>query len=540
MARQRNNERKRDDAWWLEQWQKSVDAQHAREKARLRRWPGHLKEHEGRAPYSAWLVVPSDAADYGLRPLGGGAPYWASPFIWTESLDPSGNPVAGEENHLVARVFNLGAASAAPTRVDFYWADPSVGLGAADAHFIGSEFVEIQPMSSRVVRCATPWVPTYLNGGHECVFVHCDNHVLDPLRVPFAPWADRHVGQKNLTVLPATSQAFMVWVPGIAEGVRGTLRAMALRGRLQRMALPGAETPAQLYALAAARLLGGAFPRQATVRRVEAARPRTPVTGRVMEVGEVLASVELDPESVWRAHEASECCDCGPAANAGEPLPADRGTGWGGTRVLDVEAGAGMRRRVVLKLRELALEPGEFVVLNLTYVAAGGLRGGYVLVLAPPDRHADPSFHSPKDDPMQTSSDKGGALQALVVEQFPQAKLTLEVARTLQKHLPLTSVDELRNIARYGNVVGTALSPEWIESLGLKELLPIRDERDLVRKIAGVMNVLAHVRAQGLRPGIDPVADAAAQVLGQDGRGSIPSHHFSGPSVFGTDRGKGE
>lgn len=126
--------------------------------------------------------------------------------------------MAGAENHIVARIFNLGAATAAPTKVDFFWSDPSVGLGAAEAHFIGTEYVEVQPMTSQVVRCATPWIPSYLNDGHECVFVQCDNHVLDPLLLPFQPWADRHVGQRNMHVLPAVAQAFHLWAPAGIEG----------------------------------------------------------------------------------------------------------------------------------------------------------------------------------------------------------------------------------------------------------------------------------------------------------------------------------
>ncbi|WP_459204454.1 hypothetical protein ACQVRV_18790 (plasmid) [Ralstonia pseudosolanacearum] len=200
------NDGKRDDAWWLDQWKRSDAVLRRQQQARA--WSSYVKEQTEQARYSAWLVLPCNASDYGPRALPSGTPYWASPFVWAERPSPSGNPVAGAENHIVARVVNLGAATTAPTKVDVFWSDPSVGLGAADAHFIGTESVEVQPMASQVVRCATPRIPSDLNDGHECVFVQCDNHVLDRLRLPFPPWADRHVGQRNMHVLQAVTQAF--------------------------------------------------------------------------------------------------------------------------------------------------------------------------------------------------------------------------------------------------------------------------------------------------------------------------------------------
>lgn len=204
----RQNDGKRDDAWRLDQWKQSDAVLRRQQQARERARPCDVKEQTERARYSAWLVLPGNASDYGLRALPSGTPYWASPFVWAERPSPSGNPVAGAENHIVARVFNLGAATAAPTKIDVFWSDPSVSLGAADAHFIGTESVEVQPMASQVVRCATPRIPSDLNDGHECVFVQCDNHVLDRLRLPFQPWADRHVGQRNMHVRQAVTQAF--------------------------------------------------------------------------------------------------------------------------------------------------------------------------------------------------------------------------------------------------------------------------------------------------------------------------------------------
>jgi len=163
-----------------------------------------LAESKGRT-YTPWLLIRYNATDMGMRPLPSGTPFWASPDISVESSDVLGRPVAGEPNFLHARVFNLGKAPSSPTRVQFYWGDPSLGLGGATMNLIGTEWVEIPAHASRDVRCNTPWVPVMVNGGHECVMVNTHNPLLDPIVQPFRAWLDRHVGQRNLTVIPSAA-----------------------------------------------------------------------------------------------------------------------------------------------------------------------------------------------------------------------------------------------------------------------------------------------------------------------------------------------
>jgi hypothetical protein len=550
MATKGKDKSDKDEAYWLEQWKASEEVLRRRAAATRRAWPGWVKEQTGRARYSAWLTIPCSASDYGMRPLVAGTPYWASPFIWVESPSSSGNPVAGAENHLLVRVFNLGTATAAPTKVDFYWSDPSVGLGAADAHFVGTEMVEVQPMSSLVVRCATPWIPTYLNDGHECTFIQCDNHVLDPLLQPFAPWADRHVGQRNLHVLPPVPQSFMLWAPNGIDGVRTQLRGLALRGTLRTLSTRQAgRTPAQLFGEAAARILAGLWPAQITARREKTAaqaQAAAAVSAVRIDCAEVIESVRIvaTRARATGCPAAPDCCGdgkhgpgrdwcdqpaAGEAANAGEQL-------------LQLDDAAGMAQQIEVRLRAVPLRANEFIVLNLTCVAAGKVRGGYVLVLVHPDWLKETLTHHPEDDAMQNNgTDKRDDLQQLVVEQYPQARLTLEIARALQKHLPLTSVDQLEKAAEYAAVGGQFFAKGMVDKMALKELLPIRDAADLVRKIAGVLVVAANQDAHGgaVR---DTVANAAAGVLSSgcaQQRPSIPTHHFSGGSVFGSEASKG-
>lgn len=162
-------------------------------------WRRLNERHKRRA--TPWLLIRYTLADLGLRPIPAGDAFWVSPDIWVESSDPFGNAVAGEENFVHARVFNLGKTTSAPTRVDFYWADPSLGLGPGNFNLIGTEWVEVFEHTAKYVRCNTPWIPLFLNNGHECLMVHCSNPILDPLMQPFQPRLDRHVGQRNITVL---------------------------------------------------------------------------------------------------------------------------------------------------------------------------------------------------------------------------------------------------------------------------------------------------------------------------------------------------
>ena len=152
---------------------------------------------------SPWLLTRYSLSDLGLRPIPQGDAHWKSPDIWLECSDILGNPAVGEENFVHVRIFNLGALDAAPVKVDFYWADPSLGIGPANANLIGTEWVEVKSLRSVDVRCSSPWIPTYVNDGHECLIVNCTNHILDPIIRPFQPRLDRHAAQRNVHVAQA-------------------------------------------------------------------------------------------------------------------------------------------------------------------------------------------------------------------------------------------------------------------------------------------------------------------------------------------------
>lgn len=142
-----------------------------------------------------------------------GSPHWyLSPDIWvlgdpgdtTESM-----PVAGIPCYLKARVRNNGSSPANNATVNFYWGNPAVGVSRATATFIGQSFVSLAAGASDDVLCLVPWIPQFLNEGHECILAEAF-HPDDPLATgtDFHVPTDRHVAQRNLSVIQTQNNMF--------------------------------------------------------------------------------------------------------------------------------------------------------------------------------------------------------------------------------------------------------------------------------------------------------------------------------------------
>lgn len=103
----------------------------------------------------------------------GAAAWWESPDIWvvpgSDPLGPPGVPSAGRPAYVWARVRNRGTTSVLSARVDFWWANPSAGVTRTLATQFGSAFVDVATGATEEVLCLSPWVPTFVNGGHECL-----------------------------------------------------------------------------------------------------------------------------------------------------------------------------------------------------------------------------------------------------------------------------------------------------------------------------------------------------------------------------------
>jgi hypothetical protein len=127
-----------------------------------------------------------------------------------DPLGTPGMPTSGSHCFLYARVRNNGTTAVNDAVVKFYWANPAVGFNRLTANFVGQSNVSLNPGQTEDVLCLAPWTPTFVNGGHECVLAEAFHPTQDPL--PAAPDfnvpTDRHVAQRNLSVLPTMSGTF--------------------------------------------------------------------------------------------------------------------------------------------------------------------------------------------------------------------------------------------------------------------------------------------------------------------------------------------
>jgi hypothetical protein len=141
-----------------------------------------------------------------------GSPWYLSPDIWVVA-DPSdtneSTPIAGVPCYLMAKVHNNGSSGATNATVRFYWANPAIGVSRSTATLVGQAFVTLAANDVQDVLCLTPWVPEFLNEGHECVLAEAF-HTGDPLpaSTDFNVPTDRHVAQRNLSVVLAIKKMF--------------------------------------------------------------------------------------------------------------------------------------------------------------------------------------------------------------------------------------------------------------------------------------------------------------------------------------------
>lgn len=142
-----------------------------------------------------------------------GSPHWyLSPDVWVVANPgdtAESQPIAGTACYLMAKVRNNGATNVTNATVRFYWANPAIGFDRNTATFIGQSFVSLTTGQVEDVLCLTPWIPEFLNEGHECILAEAF-HSSDPLpaTTDFNVPTDRHVAQKNLSVLLALKSMF--------------------------------------------------------------------------------------------------------------------------------------------------------------------------------------------------------------------------------------------------------------------------------------------------------------------------------------------
>lgn len=175
--------------------------------------------------YPYLLVRAHSPGDRGARPTWPDVPCWESPDIllidadWTGPFAPDQlvvNPTAGRRYRVFVRVWNLGLLPAAGVHVRGWFVNPGFFGGdptnpAYQPQPIGMTVVpqfedRTRPGAVQVVELGSPWdVPADLTG-HECLMVS--------VSCPLDAWdgtldanRDRHVAQRNLTVLAGADSA---------------------------------------------------------------------------------------------------------------------------------------------------------------------------------------------------------------------------------------------------------------------------------------------------------------------------------------------
>jgi hypothetical protein len=306
-------------------------------------WAGSREEL-----YLPYLFLRANPGDLGARPVVG--PFWESPDVFIlagvdAAVAPAIPPalgqtgLAGQPNTLYAHVWNFGNASAPQVVVEFYWCDPTLGIGPASAHLIGQAMVSLgakgSGQSHAVVKCPESWTPTYVNGGHECLVVRVWDYTGDALGTP--PWdasLNRHVGQRNIHVVP----------PG------GSLGAALAHGALQNNAGPLLLRVGPLYG----------EPAQVTVARVA---PHE-MPWLQLHTGE-------------RGKFPAQATPTG-AALLSRPTTVGGGTPSGGLG--GVQHVAGEDHQVALTTTDDPPGPGEAHVYRVTASQGGQVVGGYTVV----------------------------------------------------------------------------------------------------------------------------------------------------------------
>jgi hypothetical protein len=191
-----------------------------------------------------YLFIRANPADLGARPIVN-APFWESPDIFLlAGVDPAVAPakppelgqvaLAGQPNTIYAHVWNFGNAAANEVVVEFYWVNPALGISSASVNLIAQTVTALGAKGSgsshRVVKCPVAWVPTFVNGGHECLLVRLWDNPSDlPGQPTFDASWNRHVSQRNIHVNAPAHAAGDMRVLRAAGGLPGLQQPIVIK-----------------------------------------------------------------------------------------------------------------------------------------------------------------------------------------------------------------------------------------------------------------------------------------------------------------------
>lgn len=544
----REEKRKREEERTREEERRREEERTREEERRREEERKDEEQHRPRKePHGAWLVVRYDTSDFGARPVPAGDVFWLSPDIWVTGGTGLGTIVEGVPFSIHARVWNLGAFMASPTRVDFAILDPALGI--TTPQLVGTAWIPYLPgLSTAAVTCPNTWTRESVAGGHPCLLVKASSTPMDPAPPGYNSYLDRHTGQRNLTVVPAGS-ASSVQLALTTTAVLGTpervqLAATALLGgRAEDLLRPGPT--ALRNALTALERAGKDAPEALRLRidSLTRAEKESPVEVRSLDIRpfvHVKGMAEAPP--VLTARRAAQ----GRPALLGDVpgrLTADTRT----EVIVDVEVPQ-VDADVVVHLWQVedGVPTGGYSVLvtRQEEIAQGGdAPGGITPEIATngKDRLAPDATAPPASVSTDGRNVKGMELEELVIAQYPAVQATLDVSRQLARLLPIRSAEELAKHLDNSMLVIGEEKVDVSEALTRlpEEVFPIKETADLVAKVAAVVRVASSLARDGrLVPQSERLARIALDIAGTPTgvRAGIPAGHFAGPSLFGYEK----
>jgi len=143
-----------------------------------------------------------------------GDPWYLSPNVWAvPTSSPDGpspgelSPKTGQQYYLKAQVRNTETFQITNAQVNLYWADPSLTITRSNAHLVGYAFVSVDGGQTAEVLCLSPWTPSFVNQGHECLLAEVVQGTPSPSDA-LDGQNDPHVAQRNLSVIMSFGTSF--------------------------------------------------------------------------------------------------------------------------------------------------------------------------------------------------------------------------------------------------------------------------------------------------------------------------------------------
>ena len=328
---------------------------------------------------SSYLYMRSCDIDQGFRP----SPcrtFWNSPDLEVEAISNQGlltpTLIAGNRYRLNATVRNRGDLAVPAAKVEFWLANPSLGMDTRFATKLGVAQGRVQAHGATKIGLDYEVPPTL--AGHFCLFARVFSFA--PLDTPVSDYAldpniDRHVAQLNLNIV-APSQAMMVnWIHH--RNAQETVMLLPMMPAEQRALRHELLTPLRLVSSRAAAEIGGRAKLEAVLPEVEGMRIA------VEQTDEGLRLVSRDPDavSIEAQMRLTKRVTTILQNEDGMP-PAERRKLMAEYRAMTAQT---VRTEVQLHLPDVALEKGQAAAFQLLRrnEVSGEITGGVTIYLTP-------------------------------------------------------------------------------------------------------------------------------------------------------------